>query len=259
MWFLVHLFVCVRAGPSCRATYWRAVLKPWCAEEEVPTAAKLNLYRGLHSRVGWHCDDEPLFGRGWVLKAHRVSFGSQALFRWKGKSCLDGDVPWPWCHSCHGWPMSGRVSSLYGSRSGTGADQYYVPLDQAAYYFLLIVGWSSMLSANVCAGFFCSCYGELGVQRFLGFWGGSLGSRVCGGCWFCGCFPSYSQGLGYGGVPFAGHAFWAEVGGDISFVTLGSFLDHSTKCFYVSLGLERFRQINAVYASLGGTAQSPWP
>ena len=39
-----------------------------------------------------------------------------------------------------------------------------------------------------------------------------------------GLFPSSSQGSGYGGVFFAGHAFWAEVGGDISFVTLGEFL-----------------------------------
>ena len=60
MWFLVHLFVCVRAGTSCRVAYWRAVLataiaplmKPWCAEEEVPTAANLNLYRGGNSCVG---------------------------------------------------------------------------------------------------------------------------------------------------------------------------------------------------------------
>ena len=49
------------------AGVWRAVaplMKPFCAEEEVPTAANLILYRGLHLRVGWHCDDEPLFGRG---------------------------------------------------------------------------------------------------------------------------------------------------------------------------------------------------
>ena len=55
------------------AGVWRAIahlMKPWCAEGEVPTAANLNLYRGLHSRVGWHCDDEPLFGGSWVLKAH---------------------------------------------------------------------------------------------------------------------------------------------------------------------------------------------
>ena len=64
------------AGERCwplLAGVWRAVaplMKPWCAEGEVTTAANLNLHRGLHSRVGWHCDDEPLFWGGWVLKAH---------------------------------------------------------------------------------------------------------------------------------------------------------------------------------------------
>ena len=112
------------------AGVWRAVaplMKPWCAEGEVPTAANLNFHRGLHSRVGWHCDDEPLFGRAGCSKLIvSLSFGSTALFKWKGKSRLDGDGSSCYFgyggHSCHGWPMSGRVSSLYGSRSGTGAD-----------------------------------------------------------------------------------------------------------------------------------------
>ena len=43
------------------AGVWRAIaplMQPWCAEgeEEVPTAANLNLYRGWKSCVGWHCD-----------------------------------------------------------------------------------------------------------------------------------------------------------------------------------------------------------
>ena len=45
---------------------WRAsalLMKPWCAEGEVPTAANVNLYRGWRSCVGWHRDDEPLFGK----------------------------------------------------------------------------------------------------------------------------------------------------------------------------------------------------
>ena len=48
------------------AGVWRAIaplMQPWCAEGEVPTAANLNLYRGWKSCVGWHCDDEPLFGK----------------------------------------------------------------------------------------------------------------------------------------------------------------------------------------------------
>ena len=56
----------------------------------VSTAANLNLYRGMDSCVRWHCDDEPLFGRGGTSKLIvSVSFGSHASFKWKGKSCLD--------------------------------------------------------------------------------------------------------------------------------------------------------------------------
>ena len=45
----------------CRAI--APLMKPWCAEGDVPTAANLNLYRGRFSHVGWHSDDEPLFGK----------------------------------------------------------------------------------------------------------------------------------------------------------------------------------------------------
>ena len=52
-------------------------MKPWCAEGEVPTAVNLNLYRGWKSCVGWHCDDEPLFGKcGDAKLIVSVSFGS---------------------------------------------------------------------------------------------------------------------------------------------------------------------------------------
>ena len=70
------------------AGLWRAIaplMKPWCAEGDVPTAANLNLYRGRSSHVGWHSDDEPLFGeRGEAKLIVSVSFGTQALFKWKG-------------------------------------------------------------------------------------------------------------------------------------------------------------------------------
>ena len=42
------------------AGVWRAIallMKPWCAEGDVPTAANLNLYRGWKSCVGWHCEE----------------------------------------------------------------------------------------------------------------------------------------------------------------------------------------------------------
>ena len=68
-------------------------MKPWCAEGEVPTAANLNLHRGWNSQVGWHCDDEPLFGGAGCSKLIvSVSFGSTALFKWKGKSCPDSEA-----------------------------------------------------------------------------------------------------------------------------------------------------------------------
>ena len=94
---------------------WRAIaplMKPWCAEGDVPTAANLNLYRGRSSHVGWHSDDEPLFGeRGESKLIVSVSFGTQALFKWKGKSCPSNDGQSCWLghgdSSCHGWPMPG--------------------------------------------------------------------------------------------------------------------------------------------------------
>ena len=74
---------------------WRAVaplMKPWCAEGVLPTAANLNLYRGRFSRVAWHSDNEPLFGAWWESKLIvSMSFGTQALFKWKGKSCPSND------------------------------------------------------------------------------------------------------------------------------------------------------------------------
>ena len=82
------------------AGVWRAIaplMQPWCAEGEVPTAANLNLKRGRDSCVRWHCDDEPLLGRGeggvgTSKLIVSVSFGSQASFKWKLKSCPDGEV-----------------------------------------------------------------------------------------------------------------------------------------------------------------------
>ena len=54
----------------------------------MPTAANLNLYRGWKSCVGWHCDDEPLFGNcGDAKLIVSVSLGNFALFRWRRQSC----------------------------------------------------------------------------------------------------------------------------------------------------------------------------
>ena len=54
----------------------------------MPTAANLNLYRGWKSCVGWHCDDEPLFGKcGDAKLIVSVSLGNFALFRGRRQSC----------------------------------------------------------------------------------------------------------------------------------------------------------------------------
>ena len=74
---------------------WRAIailMKPWCAEGEVPTVANLNLYRGWNSCVGWQSDDEPLFGEyGDAKLLVSVSLGSSAVFRWRRRSCPDDE------------------------------------------------------------------------------------------------------------------------------------------------------------------------
>ena len=57
-------------------------------------------------------------------------------------------------------------------------------------------------------------------MAFLFFFGFFLVSCAYGEsklCWS----PCYVQDLGYSGVPPAGHALWAEVGGGITFVTSG--------------------------------------
>ena len=71
------------------AGVWRAIaplMKPWCAEGEAPTAANLNLYHRWNSCVGWHRDDEPLFGEcGDAKLIVSVSFGSSAVLPSNGR------------------------------------------------------------------------------------------------------------------------------------------------------------------------------
>ena len=68
-------------------------MKPWwCAEGELSTTANLNLYRGWNSCVGWHRDDEPLFGESGEAKLIvSVSLGSSAVFKWRRQSCPDDE------------------------------------------------------------------------------------------------------------------------------------------------------------------------
>ena len=124
---------------------WRAIaplMKLWCAEEVLPTAANLNLHRGWTSCVGWHSDKELLFGKcGEAKLIVSVSFGTRALR--KGKSCPDSEAS-----SC--WLEHGDLLVMYGqcqdefihctdSGPGTGTDQRYVPLDRTTCLFLSFV------------------------------------------------------------------------------------------------------------------------
>ena len=54
----------------------------------MPTTDNLNLHGGRTSRVGWHSDDEPLFGE--CVEANLIvpeGFVTCAFFKWKGVSC----------------------------------------------------------------------------------------------------------------------------------------------------------------------------
>ena len=109
------------------AGLWRAIaplMKPWCAEGDVPTAANLNLYRGWKSCVGWHCDDEPLFGKcGDAKLIVSVSLGNFALFRWRRQSCSSNEDSS--CRLDHGdiLVMDGQCQDEFLHRTSPGREQ----------------------------------------------------------------------------------------------------------------------------------------
>ena len=90
----------------------------------MPTAANLNLYRGWKSCVGWHRDDEPLFGKcGDAKLIVSVSLGSSAVFRWRRQSCPDDEG-----HLCclgHGdiLVMDGQCQDEFLRRTDPGREQ----------------------------------------------------------------------------------------------------------------------------------------
>ena len=137
----LYFFVRVRARPRYRphtgercwplqAGVWRAIaplVKPWCAEGEVPTAANLNLYRGWRSCVGWHRDDEPLFGECSEAKLIvSVSLGSSAHFRWKGQSCPDDEAHLCWLGHGDIPVMDGQCQDDFLHRTDPGREQEWI-------------------------------------------------------------------------------------------------------------------------------------
>ena len=109
------------------AGVWRAIaplMQPWCAEEEVPTAANLNLYRGWKSCAGWHCVDEPLFGKcGDAKLIVSVSLGTFAFFRWRRQSCPSDESGS--CRLDHGdlLVMDGQCQDEFHHRTSPGREQ----------------------------------------------------------------------------------------------------------------------------------------
>ena len=78
-----------------------------------------------------------------------------------------------------------------------------------------------------------------------------------GSAGFAGFSPHVYRAPGYGGVPIAGHARWAEVGGGIIYVTRREFVGmHKSAVWEMICG--KILVLDAVYVSLRGTAQSPW-
>ena len=249
------------------AGVWRAIaplMKPWCAEGEVPTAANLNLYRGWNSCVGWHCDDEPLFGKcGDAKLIVSVGLGSFALFRWRRQSCSSDEG-----HSCrldHGdiLVMDGQCHDEFLHRTKPGREQERTnitfrwvkqhvsscPLFKAGVACCLPTcaqGSSVPVVVNASFGvFFFVFWFLLGV---LCIWGvlALLVSLLCTRLGLLRCASCWTRPLGGGRWRHYLCNLW------------GRILKKSLNCLHVFLDAVEVRDVEALYASLSGTAQSPW-
>ena len=180
---------------------------------------------GRNSCVGWHCDDDPLFGKcGDAKLIVSVSLGSFALVRWRRQSC-PGDEG-HFCRLGHGdiLVMDGQCQDEFLHRTDPGREQ-----DRINITFRWVkqhVSSCSLFKAGVacclptCAQGSSDLVMENVFLAFLGLFGFFLVSCAYGeyqSCWP----PCCVQDLGYLGVPPAGHALWVEFGGGITFVTYG--------------------------------------
>ena len=68
------------------------LLSPWCGRRELPTGVNLNRYSGPSSSIGWHSDNEPLFGPQNAPKLIvSVSLGNSVGFKVRRRG--QGKVP----------------------------------------------------------------------------------------------------------------------------------------------------------------------
>ena len=71
-----------------------------------------------------HSDDEPLFGEcGEAKLIVLVSFGTQALFKWKGQSCPDDEVHLCWRGHGDILVMDGQCQDKFLHRTDSGREQ----------------------------------------------------------------------------------------------------------------------------------------
>ena len=104
------------------AGVWRGIaplMKARCGGGEMPTAA--NFYRRWRSCVGWHSDDEPLFGEcGDAKLIVSVSFGSSAVFRWRRQSCPSDEGHFCWLDHGDILVMDGQCQDEFLHRTDPG-------------------------------------------------------------------------------------------------------------------------------------------
>ena len=220
-------------------------MKPWCAEEDVPTAANLVLYREWRSCVGWHRDDLPLLGEcGDAKLIVPVSLGSSAVFRWRRQSCPDDEGHLCWLRHGDVLVMDGQCQDEFLHCTNCGLDQERINI---TFRWIKQHVASRVLLANVCAGSIRPCYGVGGERRVLGILGAPCDSVCMEVLAFAGLYPHVHRIRG------DTHPFWAEVGGGIFCVTPSEFTGLHKKCalFVQGHGSDSICVMPCMLASVG--------
>ena len=230
----------------------------------MPTAANLNLCRGWNSCVGWHCDGEPLFGKcGDAKLIESVSLGFSALFRWRRQSCLDGEGHLCWLGHSDILVMDGQCQDEFLHCTDPGLEQERI---NVTFRWIRQHTTSCPLRTGVvcclptCAqGFSVPVMGNGCFNTFWVLWE-LLGALCVWGILVLLVFSLILTGFGFRrGVfrwtRFLSGSLWEHFFRNSRGV---SWITKKKKCSSFSLEMWRFWGIYAVYASLGGTAQSPW-
>ena len=85
--------------------------------------------------MGWHCDDEPLFGEcGEAKLIVSVSLGSSAVFRWRRQSCPEDQDHLCWLGHGDMLVIDGQCQDeLAGTKNGStlrsaGSNNMFLPV-----------------------------------------------------------------------------------------------------------------------------------